>query len=250
MKWLVTIGMIIWLSAATGQPTDLFEQANTAYAEEEWTVAIDNYEEILQSDYRSAAVHFNLANAYYQMGELGQAILHYERAWQLDPTDEDINFNKKLANLQIIDKVTPKDPTIIGAWWEGFLLSASTNTWTYTAILFFILTLVLGAVFLFMKHAFWRPFSFFGALATLAIALLMTLMAHQRYQVTYPPTPRAIIMAPNVYVKSAPKANSTDLFILHEGLKVTVQEEDGEWCRVGVENDKQGWVKRSDLAII
>lgn len=250
MKWLLTIVAWIPLAVATAQPIDLFEQANEAYANEAWDTAIVRYEAILETDYRSAAVHFNLANAYYQTGELGRAILHYERAWQLDPTDEAINFNKKLANLQIIDKVAPKEPTIIGAWWESFLLTASTNTWTYTAIFFFFLTLALGALFLLVKHPFWRPFSFFGSLSTLVIALLLTIIAHQRYRVTYPGTPQAIIMAPNVYVKSAPKTGSTDLFILHEGLKVTVQEEKGDWLRIGVENDKQGWVKAADLAII
>ena len=238
------------LVVAVAQPNDLFEQGNTAYANEEWATAIEHYEAILDTDYRSASIHFNLANAYYQIGDLGQAILHYERAWQLDPTDEDIIFNKKLANLQIIDKVEPKEPTFIGAWWQSFLLTASTNVWAFTAVLFFFLTLGLGTVFLLVKHPFWRPFSFFGGLSTLVIALLLTFIAHQRYGVTYPGTPEAIIMAPNVYVKSAPKAGSTDLFILHEGLKVTVQEQEGDWLRIGVENDKQGWVKAADLAII
>lgn len=250
MKWLLTIGVVISMGVAAAQPVDLFEQANIEYANEEWAKAIEKYEAILESDYRSAAVYFNLANAYYQIGELGKAILYYERAWQLDPTDEDINFNLKLANLQIIDKVESKEPTIIGAWWEQFLLTARTNTWAYTAVLFFFLTLCLGATFLLVRHPFWRPFSFFGGLSMLVIALLMTLLAQQRFRVTYPTTPKAIIMAPNVYVKSAPKAGSTDLFILHEGLKVTVQEEDGAWFRIGIENDKQGWVKAADLVII
>lgn len=250
MKGLLTIAAIVVLLAGHSQPATSFEAGNAAYANKDWATAITNYSAALDSGYNAAALHFNLANAYYQSKQLGPAILHYERAWRLDPTDPDIQFNKQLANLQVIDKVTPDEKTVIGAWWASFLLTASTNGWTYAALAFFLITGLLGILFLVTLHRFWRPFAFFGSITTLVLALLLSLIAHQRLRVTQPAVDMAIIMTPNVYVKSAPTDDATDLFILHEGLQVEVQDTGGDWVRITVSQDKQGWVPAASLAII
>lgn len=250
MKGLVTIAAILVLLAGQSQPIASFEAGNVSYANKDWVTAIANYTVALDSGYNAAALHFNLANAYYQNKQLGPAILHYERAWRLEPTDPDIQFNKKLANLQVIDKVASDEKTVIGVWWVSFLLTFSTNGWTYAALALFLATGLLGILFLATLHRFWRPFTFFGSIITLVLALLLSLIAHQRLRITQPATDKAIIMTPNVYVKSAPTDDATDLFILHEGLQVDVQDPKGSWVRIAVGNDKQGWVPAASIAII
>ena len=53
----------------------------------------------------------------------------------------------------------------------------------------------------------------------------------------------AIVFAPNVYIKSAPDEQSTDLFILHEGIKVEIIDKVGEWQKLRLADGKVGWIK-------
>ena len=52
-------------------------------------------------------------------------------------------------------------------------------------------------------------------------------------------------------MKSTPAKNGTDLFILHEGTKVTIT--DGsmkEWRGIRVGDGKEGWLQASDIEVI
>lgn len=52
----------------------------------------------------------------------------------------------------------------------------------------------------------------------------------------------AIIFLPTVTIKSSPDASGTDLFILHEGTKVSVKSTLGEWSEIELENGNVGWL--------
>ena len=78
--------------------TPLVDSANAAYAKNSFTEAIKLYTSILKSN-QSAAIYYNLGNAYYKSNNMAFAILNYERAKKINPNDEDINFNLKLVKL-------------------------------------------------------------------------------------------------------------------------------------------------------
>ena len=61
----------------------------------------------------------------------------------------------------------------------------------------------------------------------------------------------AIVMRPVSPVKSSPSAeSSTDLFILHEGTKVRVIDQVGQWSNIELADGRQGWMQTSDMEII
>src|ERR1044072_673873 len=78
-------------------PSVVFDSANAAYAAGKYEKAIQLYQKIEAENTVSAGLYFNLGNAYYKTNNTGKAILYYERAKMLDPDDEDINVNLKLA---------------------------------------------------------------------------------------------------------------------------------------------------------
>ena len=58
----------------------------------------------------------------------------------------------------------------------------------------------------------------------------------------------AIVMAPAVTVKSSPAINSTDLFVIHEGTKVEILDNQMKgWREVKFEEGKQGWVPKEAI---
>jgi len=61
----------------------------------------------------------------------------------------------------------------------------------------------------------------------------------------------AIIIRSAVNVKSTPASNGTDLFILHEGTKVTITDASmKEWREIRVADGKEGWLQTKDIEII
>jgi SH3-like domain-containing protein len=60
----------------------------------------------------------------------------------------------------------------------------------------------------------------------------------------------AIIFSPAVNGKSSPDQSGKDLFVLHEGTKVTVEDEVGEWYEIRLSDGNKGWVPSNSLTRI
>jgi hypothetical protein len=58
---------------------------------------------------------------------------------------------------------------------------------------------------------------------------------------------KAIIFSPLVNGKSSPDNSGTDLFVLHEGTKVTIEDEVGEWYEIRLSDGNKGWVPANSL---
>ena len=58
----------------------------------------------------------------------------------------------------------------------------------------------------------------------------------------------AIVMDAAVNVKSTPAQNGTDLFILHEGTRVDIIDDQmKQWKQVRVADGKEGWVEAKQI---
>ena len=61
----------------------------------------------------------------------------------------------------------------------------------------------------------------------------------------------AIVMSPVTSVKSSPSEEvSKDLFILHEGTKVTILDAVGDWRNIELADGRQGWIHTEDIEVI
>ena len=52
-----------------------------------------------------------------------------------------------------------------------------------------------------------------------------------------------IVFSPSVTVKSAPDEDGTKIFVIHEGTKINVLENFGDWSEIALMNGTKGWVK-------
>ena len=69
------------------------------------------------------------------MGELGKAILSYERALRLDPTFDDARNNLEFVNSKITDRAGATG-TFMGNALDSVANSAKSNTWSWLAFAF------------------------------------------------------------------------------------------------------------------
>ena len=63
-------------------------------------------------------------------------------------------------------------------------------------------------------------------------------------------TSDAIITDVVVTAKSSPDDSGTDLFRIHEGLKVSVKDKSLDWVEIRLSDGRVGWIKAEALEVI
>ena len=252
MKSLIKIFVFSFLIInvmSASQIDDLMKQGNAAYQNGNYQNAISDYEKLVNDGYEGVSLYYNLGNAYYKDGKLGYSILYYEKALKLAPNDDDIQHNLAIANSKTIDKINTLPRFFIFQWWESLLSFFSVKGWTYFTYVLFILILAAVGVYFFIKNPLIQRYSFFGGLAILILFILSAVMlainVNRQLNVK-----NGIIIAQAVSAKLSPDTKSNDAFVIHEGLKVKMEDKVDDWVKVRLKDGKIGWLPQSDIAQI
>ena len=217
-------------------------EADSAYIRGQYQQAIKDYEMLLKQG-ASADLYYNLGNAYYRSENITRAVLNYERALLLSPGDRDVRFNLQIARAKTIDKIVPESEMFFFTWYRSLVNLMSVDAWAWTALIALALLIVLLLVYLFSDRIWLRKVGFFGGFVLLISFALSNLFAWQQKQDLLF-RKGAIVISPSVTVKSTPAKNGTDLFILHEGTKVSIT--DGTmkgWMGIRIADGKEGWIE-------
>lgn len=227
----------------------LLEMANKHYSDGEYAEAIANYEQVIETGYESAALYYNLGNTYYKTSELAPAILFYEKAHLLAPNDEDIVFNLELANRHVVDKLEVIPDFFLTQWIKNLSLQLSTNQWAIISMVAFGVALLLFLIFLYISVPLVKRFSFYFSMLLVIVAVAGYLFSSKEaHKLTAHDS--AIIFSPTVTVKSSPDEGGTDLFLLHEGSKVQLNDSIGNWVEIALSNGNEGWILKEAIRVI
>lgn len=238
---IIAIALMPRFVAAQESYDAWFEQANAAYNEGNYQSALDLYNNIVEAEQESVPLYFNLGNTYYKMGTYPMAIYYYEKALKLDPSNADVKTNLEIANLAIADKIESIPQSFIVKGWNNVKNMFSSDVWATVSIISF--AILLAALFLFLRarRMGLRKVGFFvGILALLVFVFSFIFSMEKRNEAME--KNHAIIMTPAVTVKSSPNDGSVDLFVLHEGTKVTLLDEADGWNKVRIANGSEGWL--------
>lgn len=246
-KLLFIILMLLAAGQALPQSAEyqsMLQQANQFYADNQYSSAIDLYEKILTGRYESAVLYFNLGNAYFKSNDIPSAILNYEKALKMDPTDPDIRFNLELANSRIIDKIEPLPEFFLKSWWKSARNLMSSDRWARTGLASLFLMLAAAFLFITSRNILLRKISFWAGTVFIVFMLFSFIFSASGYR-NYQQASSGIIFTPTVTVKSSPNENSVDLFVIHEGTKVYITDHIEGWSEIRLVNGNVGWVKSS-----
>jgi tetratricopeptide (TPR) repeat protein len=231
------------------QPDSLIKSGNNHYAKGAYNLAIKDYDQVIDSGYEAAELYFNIGNAWYKLNNITYAILNYERAKLLDPFDKDIRHNLALANAHVVDKIDIIPEFFLKRWIRYFTNLTTSNIWAICSVTAFILFLFFMAVFLFSSAPGLKKASFWLAVIVIIISLSSFYFSFRRMQILTLEN-RAVILAPTLTVKSSPDEEGKNLFILHEGTIVNVEDSINNWNRIKISDGNSGWVKKSDIVKI
>ena len=239
------------LSAQNSSYADsLWNSANKAYAEGRWEEAIAGYEKISGMGLESAALYCNAGDACFKSGNIPMAILNYERALKIDPSYEDARYNLELLNEMIQDRIEPVPEFILKVWLKDICWIMDSDAWAIAFLVFMALTMAMALLFVLSPSVSGRRAGFFtGIVVLLFAAASLGFSLWQKND--YMKQDHAIVMSPVSAVKSSPTSElSSDLFVLHEGTKVKIIDQVGQWNNIELADGRQGWIRSDDIGII
>ncbi|MDP2339017.1 MAG: tetratricopeptide repeat protein [Bacteroidota bacterium] len=241
MKRLFNTILAILLTATVFAQADLLQKANDYYTKDQFKQAIDVYNQILMTNMESPELYFNLGNAYFKNKQYTLAILNFERAKLLAPDDEDISFNLQVANQKVVDSIQELPGIFILRWWNSLINSQTTDTWAVMSIISFVIFLVMFGFYFFARTSEVKRLTFWsGSFLILFSIFSWSFAAQQKSRLVN--HAYAIVMQPTVTVKSSPSEKGTNLFVIHEGLKVKITDKLGDWVEIRLADGNKGWL--------
>lgn len=248
-------------SADVSLSKSLDQMADEAYmrgTRQDYLEAIRLYKAAIERDGSSAVIYYNLGNAYYRVDSLAKAIIYYERALRLDPTDEDARANLEYVNSKIID-VRPTDG-ITNILVEKTMLMLSPNGWAMLSIVIFVIVLLLAAGYIFSRNIRLRKVYFFAAIVVFLINIVSVVIAINAASVVSG-NKEAVVVVESTQLSTSPATplnESQKAMLLHEGSKVKVIRELStpndprvkKWVEVEAVGDNRAWIDAEAIEVI
>mgnify|MGYP001186902129 FL=1 len=233
------------LSIVTTQSSDsLFQLGNTYYENEQYETAASTYEQ-LENDYSHEYLYLNLGNSYYRMGELGNAVWAYEKAYSIAPRDQDIIYNLNFVRSQVRDRIIPPDNFFIFSLYTAFL---DKTTILDISVLGGLLFIIISIIYL-MNSYLLIPEKLNSIInSTLILTLIFLIWVSVDKYWKFTDINEAIVISTSVDVRSAPiQRGENVVFRVHEGTKAQITAVESGWYEIILLDGKKGWLSTQDM---
>lgn len=243
MKYLVCLFLLV---SQLFFAQSAFEKGNKLYKEEKYEDAVLVYEGLLRSGQHAAEVYFNLGNSYYKLHKVAPAIYNYEKALLLNPNDQDIKTNLKFAQKMAIDEVKIVPKVGFSKMIDDALDVFHYNTWAAIATGFSAVFLLFFIGYYFTATSMLKRAFFAAMVLSLLITLISVFSAYTERSNFYKERP-AIVFSETASVRNEPKSSAPEAFLLHEGTKVFVLEQQDKWRKIQLTDETEGWIENSAI---
>ena len=239
-KYILLI--IISMGLCNSEVNSLYDKGINSYKNEKYFEAIIYFNKIIDLNYESEEFYYNLGNAHYLDNNIPLAIWSYENCLKLNPLNDDVKFNLKLSNLNVKDRIAIPDPPLL---LNIFRLMKSTllpSEWIMLWTLLFFIVSIFFLIRTIYFIIFLKYFELFFCILILTLLLPGSFSIYDSYTIS-----QGIILSSKISVFSAPSNSSTELFNIHEGLKVDIKETNHDWVKIKLIDGKEGWIKSNQI---
>ena len=226
----------VWAQVDEAQLTVQFHQAGISYKAKDYQKAIELYEGIVKTGWGNGALFYNLGNSYFKDGQLGKAILNYERARRLTPRDPDLNSNDQYAISQMKNPESSMPQPLVNRAMNHYADFFTLDELTLMVFFFFFLTGIFYFLGLFLK---WPPkIRLFWILVCCFLLFFHGfILAHKIGQ-----QKNLAVVLSDTPARFEPLPGATAYFELTPGGKVKILTKEGDWLKVKRLDGKVGWV--------
>ncbi len=225
---------------ASGIEKDYME-AVRLYNSRDYDKAVSLFERIADLPVVNGELYYNLGNVYYKKGDIGKSILWYERALKQIPGDPDLQFNHHYVSELVVDKIESTHEPFVDAlmFWRNSL-TLRDSVFISVAL---TLTFCCLSILRLFKSRRWMKY---GERMMLFMSLMFVASAlHEYYSAHF--LKQAIVISKEVSVRSGLGDESTELFILHSGSKVNIEDAMRGYVKIRFSGDKVGWLEAKNI---
>lgn len=250
---VVLLLVLIALPAAyaqTGQLAEavtVFDEGNRQYQAGAYADAVALYQQAETIGYESGPLYYNMANAYYRLDEVGQAVRYYERARLLMPESPEVAHNLSIVRAGLVDQLSILPEPFWERWWVRIEQAVGANLLFGIGIVFYLMALVLVGYRIWkedrnpwLRRVRWASFLMGG------LFLLAAFFASLRE--ARPGS--AVVITDATPLRVLPTESAETELQVHEGLMLDVLQERELWSRVRLPNGQEGWVSAASIASI
>jgi len=255
MKQVITILLTVLALHAVAANANI-DKANQAYKQELYNEALQLYLQEARQSGVSSALYCNIGDTYYRLKDNVHAVLYYERALLLDPSNSDARFNLDFVRgkMQLPDDA---GDSWFSNWVDRTVSHLSSNAWAVVAIITFLLLLAGVAAYLFSGSVLVRKIGFFGGAAMMLVSILANVAAFHVYHKATGGN-GAIVMPERVTLSKAPREardKQDEAFELLQGTHVEIVDSitdkaAGKWLQVSTAGGHKAWLQAGDVEVI
>jgi len=256
MKQAIIIILLSVLALPLVASNANIDKANQAYKQELYNEALKLYLHEAKATGVSSSLYCNIGDTYYRLKDNVHAVLYYERALLLDPSNSDARFNLEFvrSKMQLPDD---SGDSWFSNWVDQVVCRLSSNAWAIVAIITFLLFLAGVAAYLFLDNVLMRKIGFFGGAVLIVASVLANLAAFHVYHKATGDS-GAIVMPEKVTLSTAPREprdKQEEAFELMQGTRVEIVDSiadktRGKWLQVATAGGHKAWIKSSDVEVI
>jgi tetratricopeptide (TPR) repeat protein len=217
---------------------------------------LQHYTTALNKEGSSSNLYYNIGNTYFRLNDLGHAVINYERALMVDPSNEDARTNLEFVKTKIQDK-PEDDSTFLSNVHQNIIAMHSPDTWAWIAFALFVIVIGAIATYLFTTSINVRKAGFFGGIVV-AIAFIYVLTVAKNAADAVDNHDQAVVIVPTTNLRSVPQTaqSKTDKVVpIHEGTKLIIVDSLATpddpatmmWYDVKINNTTRAWVSSSDV---
>lgn len=218
--------------------------ANELYQNEQYSDAIELYRKVINEGFESVPLYYNLGNSYYRESKLGMAILYYEKALKIDPNDEDVIHNLNIVKAHTIDKFKEIPELFLVSWWNSIVSALTLQTWAVVVVLSFLSLLSFIGVYLLTKSSSLQKSMFYISAMNLVVFVIFAILMFSKFNLESSSN-YGILTDSIISAKLSPDIKSNDAFVIHEGVKFSVEDELKGWIKIKLSDGKVGWLPKT-----
>lgn len=216
------------------------DETDPSSAREQYERALLHYERLVRDDgVRNGRLYYNIGNTYFRLGDIGRAILNYERAARYMPRDENVRDNLEYARSRRIDRVEVEESERIfkTLFFLHYDVPLRIKLLIFTAL--FALVWVFAALRLFFRTPALRTLAIISTVvsAVFLLSIVVESVAASR-------NPEGVVTSREVIARKGDAETYQPSFTepLHSGTEFVLIEERADWLHIELEDGSRCWI--------
>jgi len=225
-------------------PVSIFYKAALYYEMGKYDEAITQYSSLLALGVESGPIYYNLGNCYFKKGNLGRAILNYEKGKRIIPRDGDLISNEEYAKALV--RENPGEPS---RTWYQKIADEIFDSVSIDELTILLSTTYLLSIMILIAGFYLGPVKRYQKILLTVLVLIFAMSGLGFYKKNSLLGKEAIVIEEKSEAKFEPFDRATVHFILCEGREVQILTSMRDWVKIKREDKKAGWVKASSIEI-